>query len=117
MKRALNILIKGVAALLPVTGSYAFSEGRAISTLGRIEPLNSVLKLASPSGNGLGGAVIKEMLVVEGDWVYKDQILARLDSHNVRKADVARLKAVLTNRNRKLARQKPKPSLWLRSSN
>lgn len=102
----MNILTKGVAALLLVAASTAFSEGRAISSLGRIEPLNGVLKLASPSGNGLSGAVIKEMLVAEGDWVDKDQILARLDSHNVRKADVARLKAVLTNRNSELARQK-----------
>lgn len=83
----------------------ALADGRSVSSLGRIEPLNGVLKLAGPSGNGLTGAVIKELLVAEGDWVEKDQILARLDSHAVRVAEVARLQAVLKNRSSELARQ------------
>ena len=92
-----------VAVVLPAATQ---ADGRSVSSLGRIEPLNGVLRLAGPSGNGLTGAVIKDLLVAEGDWVEKDQVLAHLDSHAVRVAEVARLEAVLKNRTNELARQK-----------
>ena len=101
----MNTLVKTIVVITLMLAGPALADGRSVSSLGRIEPLNGVLKLAGPSGNGLTGAVIKELLVAEGDWVEKDQILARLDSHAVRVADVARLQAVLKNRSSELARQ------------
>ena len=101
----MNTLVKTIVVITLMLAGPALAEGRSVSSLGRIEPLNGVLKLAGPSGNGLTGAVIKELLVAEGDWVEKDQILARLDSHAVRVAEVARLQAVLKNRSSELARQ------------
>ena len=101
----MKTLVKTIVVITLMLAGPALADGRSVSSLGRIEPLNGVLKLAGPSGNGLTGAVIKELLVAEGDWVEKDQILARLDSHAVRVADVARLQAVLKNRSSELARQ------------
>lgn len=101
----MNTLVKAIVVITLMLAGPALADGRSVSSLGRIEPLNGVLKLAGPSGNGLTGAVIKELLVAEGDWVDKDQILARLDSHAVRVAEVARLQAVLKNRSSELARQ------------
>ena len=54
----------------------------------------------------MSGAVIKELSVSEGDWVEKGQIVAYLDSYQLRKAEVARLQAILDNANREMNRQK-----------
>jgi HlyD family secretion protein len=81
------------------------AEERVISSLGRLEPENGVVQLAGPSGGGLTGAVMKTLEVAEGDWVEKDQVVARLDSYNLRSADVDRLEAVLTNARNEMARQ------------
>jgi HlyD family secretion protein len=64
-----------------------------------------VVKLAGPSGGGLAGAVLKSLEVAEGDWVENNQIVARLDSYNLRKAEVARLEAILVNSRSEMARQ------------
>ena len=84
----------------------ATAEERAISSLGRLEPENGVVQLAGPSGGGLSGAVIKTLEVAEGDWVEKDQVVARLDSYDLRSAEVARLNAILANARNEVARQK-----------
>jgi len=81
------------------------AEERSISSLGRLEPYNGVIQLSGPSGNGLSGAVIKELLVNEGDWIEKDQIVAYTDSYNLRKAEVSRLQAILDNAKREMTRQ------------
>jgi HlyD family secretion protein len=83
----------------------AVADERAISSLGRLEPENGVVQLAGPSGGGLTGAVIKSLVVAEGDWVEKDQVVARLDSYDLRTAEVDRLEAVLTNARNEMARQ------------
>ena len=83
----------------------AVADERAISSLGRLEPENGVVQLAGPSGGGLTGAVMKSLVVAEGDWVEKDQVVARLDSYNLRSAEVDRLEAVLTNARNEMARQ------------
>jgi HlyD family secretion protein len=83
----------------------AVAQERVISSLGRLEPENGVVQLAGPSGGGLTGAVMKSLVVAEGDWVEKDQVVARLDSYNLRAADVDRLEAVLTNARNEMARQ------------
>ena len=83
----------------------ASAQERVVSSLGRLEPENGVVKLAGPSGGGLAGAVLKSLEVAEGDWVESNQVVARLDSYNLRAADVDRLEAVLTNARNEMARQ------------
>ena len=83
----------------------AVADERAISSLGRLEPENGVVQLAGPSGGGLTGAVMKSLVVAEGEWVEKGQVVARLDSYDLRTAEVDRLEAVLTNARNEMARQ------------
>ena len=83
----------------------AVAEERVVSSLGRLEPENGVVQLAGPSGGGLAGAVMKSLKVGEGDWVESDQVVAHLDSYNLRRAEVDRLKAILTNARNEIARQ------------
>jgi HlyD family secretion protein len=94
---------------LPVTILFvsliAVAQERVISSLGRLEPENGVVQLAGPSGGGLTGAVMKSLEVAEGDWVESGQIVARLDSHELRSAEVARLEAILTNARSEMTRQ------------
>jgi HlyD family secretion protein len=84
----------------------AVAEERVVSSLGRLEPENGVVQLAGPSGGGLTGAVIKTLEVAEGDWVEKGQVVARLDSYDLRSAEVARLNAIIANARSEVARQK-----------
>ena len=95
-----------IAFICLVVSFCAAAEQHMISSLGRLEPANGVVQLAGPSGGGLTGAVMKSLEVAEGDWVESDQIVARLDSYNLRKAEVARLEAILTNALDEMARQK-----------
>ena len=83
----------------------AVAEDRVVSSLGRLEPENGVVQLAGPSGGGLTGAVLKSLEVAEGDWVDSNQVVAYLDSYNLRKAEVARLEAILKNARNEMARQ------------
>lgn len=88
-----------------LAGTGALAETRSVSSLGRIEPFNGVVRLAGPSGGNGGGAVVKSLTVAEGDWVEKDQVVATLDSYALRKAEVGRLEAILANAQRELDRQ------------
>ncbi len=101
MRRTLRLI--PLAAV--VISICAVAQERVISSLGRLEPENGVVQLAGPSGGGLSGAVLKSLEVAEGDWVENGQVVAHLDSHNLRKAEVARLEAILTNARSELARQ------------
>jgi multidrug efflux pump subunit AcrA (membrane-fusion protein) len=83
----------------------AVAQERVISSLGRLEPENGVVQLAGPSGGGLTGAVMKSLEVAEGDWAESGQVVARLDSYDLRTAEVARLEAILTNARNEMARQ------------
>ena len=83
----------------------ALADGRVISSLGRLEPENGVLQLAGPSGGGLTGAVMTSLAVAEGDWVESGQVVARLDSYDLRAAEVARLEAILVNARSEMKRQ------------
>ena len=101
MRPSLRLIPVFVLAL-----SYcAAAEERVISSLGRLEPENGVVQLAGPSGGGLTGAVMKSLEVAEGDWVETDQVVARLDSYDLRKAEVARLDAILINARDEMTRQ------------
>jgi HlyD family secretion protein len=96
--------------LLPIIMIFcslcAAAEERVVSSLGRLEPENGVVQLAGPSGGGATGAVIKTLQVAEGDWVDKDQVVARLDSYDLRSAEVARLNAIVANARSEVTRQK-----------
>ncbi|MFZ9054020.1 MAG: efflux RND transporter periplasmic adaptor subunit [Woeseiaceae bacterium] len=94
-----------IAVVAFLISQSAVAEQRVISSLGRLEPENGVVQLAGPSGGGLTGAVLKTLEVAEGDWVEKDQVVARLDSYNLRTAEVARLDAILANARSEMARQ------------
>lgn len=95
-----------LAVLAFLISQSAVAEQRVISSLGRLEPENGVVQLAGPSGGGLTGAVLKTLEVAEGDWVEKDQVVARLDSYDLRRAEVARLNAILANARSEVERQK-----------
>lgn len=94
-----------LALLLCVTAFYSLSlaaQPRVISSLGRIEPAGGVVQLAGPSGLG---SVIMELKVAEGDRVKKGDVIAVLDSYPVRKADLTRLEAELSNKRKQLQRE------------
>ncbi len=93
------------AALIGLTfvSATVVAQERSISCLGRLEPKDGVINLAGPSS---GSGVIKELSVAEGDWVEAGQQIALLDTHELRKAEVNRLEAVLRNARRELNRQK-----------
>ena len=101
MQTGLKLLV--LLALLVLQNALA--EPRVISSLGRLEPENGVVQLAGPSGGDMAGAVMTSLAVAEGDWVEKGQVVARLDSYNLRAAEVAKLEAVLTNARDEMARQ------------
>ena len=63
---------------------------KSVNALGYIEPQGEVIRLApTPT---LGGGKITELYVKEGERVQAGQIIAILDNHNSRKADVERAK-------------------------
>lgn len=74
---------------------------RDVSCLGRIEPHQGVFQLAGPSEL----AVVSELLVEEGDQVAAGQVLARLDTHAVKQAEVQRVEVALSHAQRVLDRQ------------
>ena len=84
----------------------ALAESRSVSGLGRLEPDGGVIQLSGPSNGGASGSVIQKLTVAEGEWVEKDQVIAYLDSYNLRKAEVARLQAIYVNASSELKRQK-----------
>jgi HlyD family secretion protein len=86
------------AALPP---GHASAESPRVSCLGRLEPGAGVIRVASPS---VGGGVIATLSAAEGDWVEAGQILATLDDHALRRADVSRLEAELENATREAKR-------------
>ena len=63
---------------------------KSVNALGYIEPQGEVIRL-SPTPT-LGGGKITELYVKEGERVQAGQIIAVLDNHNSRKADVERAK-------------------------
>ena len=101
MHRPVTMLF--ILALL--VSQNAIAEQRTISSLGRLEPENGVLRLAGPSGGGSTGTVMTSLAVAEGDWVEKGQVVARLDSYDLRAAEVARLEAILSNAQSEMVRQ------------
>jgi HlyD family secretion protein len=83
-----------IALVNPILADPAAAGERRISCLGRLEPGLGVVRLASPAE---GGGVIASLAVSEGEWVEHGQILATLNDHALRKAEVARLEAERRN--------------------
>jgi HlyD family secretion protein len=77
------------------------ANARDISSLGRIEPYNGVYQLSGPSEI----AVVSKLLVEEGAQVEAGQVLARLDTYGVLKAEVERAQIGLDHAKRVLTRQ------------
>ena len=93
-ERDLRVLGR-LALLAACFASFGAHAGeRRITCLGRLEPGLGIVHIASPSD---GGGVIATLDVSEGDWVEPAQILATLDEHALRGADVLRLEAELAN--------------------
>ncbi|MBW4687580.1 MAG: ABC exporter membrane fusion protein [Komarekiella atlantica HA4396-MV6] len=63
--------------------SAALLKPKLITALGRLEPRGEVIKLSAPTGfsDGNGGTRVAKLLVKEGDWVKREQVIAILDSH------------------------------------
>jgi HlyD family secretion protein len=95
------VLWAAAAAAQAPAGARSGIEGRTVTSLGRIEPRNGVIRVAGPSG---ASPVIAELLVEEGDRVEVGQVIARLDSHALRRAEEQRLHAELDNAKRELER-------------
>ena len=98
--RVLPVCLALLLTLVPFTVN---AGDRSISCLGRLEPKDGIIKLAGPTGTG---GVIRTLTVEEGDWVEEGQEIARLDTYDLRVAEVRRLEAVLKNARQELARQK-----------
>ncbi len=89
----LPILIMGVALIFTGVTTYHLSqrntslpqlpaetipEIKTVTALGRLEPSGEIIQLSVSSANE--GNRIEELLVKEGDQIYKGQIIAILDS-------------------------------------
>jgi len=93
-------LIAVASALLAAIHSLA-ADARAVSSLGRIEPHNGVYKLAGPSEI----SVVASLRIAEGERVSAGQVLATLDSYDLRSAELKRAEVDLEHARRVLARQ------------
>jgi HlyD family secretion protein len=98
MRVARNLVI--FCALLSAAPAMAL-EALAVSSLGRVEPLHGVYKLAGPSET----SVVARLRVSEGDHVSAGQVLATLDSHELRAAELQRAEVDLEHAQRALNRQ------------
>ncbi|MFM6322427.1 MAG: HlyD family efflux transporter periplasmic adaptor subunit [Microcystis sp.] len=64
-----------------------------VTALGRLQPSGEVIALSPPPYQG--GAKILELLVKQGDWVEKEQVIAILDNYEQQKAVVERNKTAI----------------------
>ena len=91
-------VVLGVALLW---ASSAVSA-RSVSSLGRIEPLDGVYQLAGPSET----SVVAQLLVAEGQIVSRGDVLATLDTFDVRTAEVRRADVDLDHARKVVARER-----------
>ncbi len=100
-RRALDRIVAVGGLLLVLVAAPAGAQQGQISCLGRLEPGDGVVRVASPS---IGGGVIARLDVEEGDRVERGAVLATLDDHALRKAEVARMEAEVANAKREAER-------------
>jgi HlyD family secretion protein len=97
-----DMVARVVLSVLCVFAAAASTAAeRGISSLGRIEPHNGVIRLAGPSEL----AVVSELLVDEGDHVDRGQLLAHLDTHAIKSAEIQRVQVALDHAKRVQTRQ------------
>ena len=79
-------VVFGLTALLAAGGLLA-QDGQAVSALGRLEPQHGVIKVsASSTPEAIGGGLLVELLVEEGDDVKQGDLLAVTDTAAVLEA-------------------------------
>lgn len=101
MKLRIDVIAALVGlAVCHCTPTFA-ADAPAVSSLGRIEPHNGVYRLSGPSEI----SVVANLRVEEGDRVSAGQVLATLDSHDLRAAELKRAQVGLDHARRVLARQ------------
>ncbi len=94
--------VTGAACVcVSITLMTGVAEARSVSSLGRIEPLDGVHQLAGPSDL----SVVSELRVKEGNKVQKGQVLATLDTYQLRMAELKHAEVALDHAKRVLARQ------------
>ena len=87
-----------LSVMLLVAPSVA---ARSVSSLGRIEPHDGVFQVAGPSNL----SVVSNLLVQEGDRVEQGQVLATLDTYDLRVAELKHAQVALDHAKRVLNRQ------------
>jgi len=80
------------AASLPTQSPSEEPPALGVSSLGRLEPKDGIVRVAGPA---IPVAVIQELLVEDGEFVAEGQTLAILDGFALLEADVERLAAEL----------------------
>lgn len=66
----------------------ASTQSRAVTAPGRIRPRDGIVTIAAPA-TAVGGAIVDELHVQEGDWVERDQVLAVSKGRDELEADLA----------------------------
>ncbi|MEM8642074.1 MAG: HlyD family efflux transporter periplasmic adaptor subunit [Cyanobacteria bacterium P01_G01_bin.54] len=98
---ALRSLPSNSESLAESEAETANIEPDAVSALGRLEPQDKVLNLAPPST--AAQARVEELRVKEGDWVAPNQVIAILDSHDERQAELTEAKTQISNAQARLS--------------
>lgn len=83
-----------------LAGAGEFS-GRRVHALGRLEPRGEVVRLAPPAGND--GARVEDLLVAEGDEIPARTLVARMDTHARKLAELKEAEARLLAAQARLA--------------
>ncbi|KZR87354.1 Macrolide export protein MacA [Synechococcus sp. MIT S9509] len=96
-------ILSGCGASEKQEVSTASLQPRRVSALGRIEPLDGILKVSLP--NSLSNDSIRQVLVEEGEVVERGQALALLETQPVLKADLIKAEAEVTASQRALDAQ------------
>ncbi len=79
-------VVFGLTAILAAGGLLA-QDGQAVSALGRLEPQHGIIKVsASSTPQAIGGGLLAELLVEEGDDVRQGDLLAVTDTAAVLEA-------------------------------
>ncbi|QNI54363.1 ABC exporter membrane fusion/ DevB family [Synechococcus sp. BIOS-E4-1] len=96
-------ILSGCGASEKQEVSTASLQPRRVSALGRIEPLDGILKVSLP--NSLSNDSIRQVLVEEGEVVEQGQPLALLETQPVLKANLIKAEAEVTASQRALDAQ------------
>jgi HlyD family secretion protein len=75
-------------ATVKIDSDPASPERRAVTAPGRIRPRDGIVTIAAPA-TALGGAIVGELHVSEGDWVERGQVLAISKGRDELEADLA----------------------------